>query len=205
MGRSEMDVSDERNKIIARLPLRSNGALMSFIEARELFAAISTDAIRILAGLQGALLSDALTGMQYCEWDETILRDYSRLCHIDALKFTRVQRLTDHLKSLQFYDDLIPHQDDHYPEERASQAAAILTVVVHQKLHGINGWYLVGVEPEVDHYPYIDDSKLRELLLVSDYDRENLVDFIVERDIFDGEALSHLLEDSHSAITGGVL
>lgn len=201
-----MSAPEERNKIIARLPLRSNGALISFVEARALFAAISTEAIRELGKLQGVLLSDALTGMQNYEWDETILRDYCRLCHLDALKFTRVQRLTDHLKSLQFYDALTQQQDDRYPEERASQAAAILTVIVHQKLHGTKGWWhVIGSGDEIEHYPYIDDAKLRELLLASDCDRDTLVNLIMERNIFDGAELARLLDSAHPALIDGAL
>jgi hypothetical protein len=202
-----MAAKTERDNLISRLPLRTNGgtSMMSFTKSRELFAAISTETIREMSSLRGVLLSDALTGIQHCEWDETILRDYCRLCHIDALKFTRVQHLTDRLASLQFYEHLTPQQEGYYPEERVSQATAILTVVAHQKLHGIEGWHVTGSAPKMEYYPYIDDAKLRELLLTSDYDRDVLVNLIVERNIFDGEELARIIGSAHPALVDGAL
>lgn len=190
--------SAERDLIFASLPMPLN-------EAQDKFAAISTEVIREMTDLPRRVLSNALLGVRYCEWDETILRDYCQLWNLDEMNLSRVQHITDRLKSLQFYEHLTPQQDDCYPLERASQAIAILKVIAHQKLHGVSGWFLVGSEPTIEHYRYIDDAKIRELLLASDYNRELVLGLILEREIFDGEELDRILKSAHPTLAQGAL
>jgi hypothetical protein len=174
-------------------------------EARESLAPFSTVTLREVSFLPVSARVDALAGVKFCEWDETILRDYCRLWYLRIFSLSRIQQTTDLLKSLQFYPELTTLEDRYYPAERKDQAVAILTVIAHQKLHGAHGWHMIGSEPEIERYPYIDDAKLRELLLANEYDREMIVTLVLERNIFDGGELARLLEDSHSAMIDGVL
>jgi len=195
----------ERDKLISDLTVR-NSNLVPLGTAIKRFAGISTATIRAMTHPnRDYIRADTCEGILMCGWDETMVRDYQQLWSVDGIMVTNIKHVTARLKSFQLYENLTPQEEDHYPEEREQQAETILKVLIHQKQHGADEWSVPSTHPGVKSYPFITDAKLRELLLGSDYDRDMVLSFILERNIFNGEDLARLLETTHPTLTQGAL
>lgn len=138
-------------------------------------------------------------------WSETKLNDYMALSN--AVELPDSMSVSDwHLDSYGLYPDLCPHDcNGPYPEERLSQLAALYRVTEHMADAGQNV-YRAGENGEGSVF-YIPDNDLRNLILHPDekYSRDDIVNVIRDRSIFDADLIRATLDFDTKSLRGGVL
>lgn len=112
-----------------------------------------------------------------------------------------------YLTSLTKYAGLVPQErGGSYPEERGEQCRALVRVMRHmehvseQPPHGF-----MRREGLAMKYPFIEDDELLGLLLYPDVDRESVIRVIMERDLYNVEAIREIVRNVHPSLLDGGL
>jgi hypothetical protein len=133
----------------------------------------------------------------FTSWDEQIVNDFLSNAQLllDSTRSHGIWVITEHVKVLGYYTELAPLGAQH-ATERSQQTDAIIRVAFHIQNSGndelIQKMTLKG--DIRDHHIYIADDQLRTLLLKSTYDRKTVLDFILQRDMFDADHITSILD-----------
>lgn len=117
--------------------------------------------------------------------------------------------IDEYLRPFPHYKELAPIGAEH-ATERAQQTAAILRVTFHVKAIGspeLRRAMVLDVKGDISEcrLPYINDEKLRALLLTSAYDREAVLDIVTQRNIYDADHIIALLDGISAPLATGAL
>jgi hypothetical protein len=147
-------------------------------------------------------------------WDEQKISDYlsnaydlqgdSNMTNSNSLNV-----IDGYLMMLSHYKELAPLGAEH-AVERARQTAAILKVTFHIKATAtpeIRQNMILDIKGDIRdyHLPYINDDKLRALLLTSTYDREAVLAIVTQRNIYDADHIVSLLDGISAPLVAGAL
>ena len=148
-------------------------------------------------------------------WGEMTVNDYLNTAKIlddDGLNHKGKPFLHPTLiASLRYFPEFVAYGDVRLEEracrikERASQTMAVMKVIMHMyrnphNLPDIDLWHeFLDTNDEWEEVPFIDDAKLRALILTSDYDRDTVVEIITTRSIFDADQIIDMLTTGGSA------
>jgi hypothetical protein len=146
-------------------------------------------------------------------WDDQMVSDFLPNAGVlqgdDAVNSSQLNTITRYLQVLKHYDGLAPFGEQH-AAERAQQVSAILKVTTHVVSNGsqdIRRAMSLDVEGDEGYRTvvYVNDDKLRDLLLGSAYDREAVVGIITQRNIYDADHIISLLDGVATPLTTGSL
>ena len=178
--------------------------------AASTIAAYSNHTLKLLSNpsLDSASLKIAKTGI-ISQWDDQQVSDF--LSNSELLKeLTSISNglsmMESYLKMLSYYEELSPLGSP----ERARQTAAILTFAMYAhknaSLEDRKGMVL-NVKGSIREFtlPYINDRKLRELLISSERAQEAVMDIVTQRSIFKAEHILALLDIESAPLASGNL
>lgn len=160
---------------------------------------------RILGSLSKPQMNLLLHGFTM-EWDEEKINDYISIA--SAVENNRIYsgELDLQLQALNYYEELTPIQSGQpYPLERAIQCHAIVEAASAIHWHAeddSDGVFATMADGEF--LPYIEDSRLRDLILHSD-ERNEVTRIIKERGITDAEVILEFLHSEAPAVAEGML
>jgi hypothetical protein len=124
---------------------------------------------------------------------------------VELTALTEVRDTDPITMGLRRYENLAPQRDGAYPARRIEQVSALTRVTTH--LIDLGYGIEHGVNDEGFNIHYIEDTKLRELL-TTHKDPAAVAYLITERDIFDTDQITALLDTmstTTNAIRNGVL
>jgi hypothetical protein len=147
-------------------------------------------------------------------WDDQMVSDYLNNAYLlqgdSAMTSTSsLDTISGYLRMFPYYTELAPTGSQH-AAERAQQTAAILKIAFHIKATGspeLRETMVLDIKGDSRDYrtPYINNEKLRGLLLNSEYDREAVLNIVLQRGIYDGEHVTALLATESHALGSGLL
>jgi hypothetical protein len=147
-------------------------------------------------------------------WNDQMVSDY--LSNAYLLQGDSSMTTSDNIDIIAGYLRVLPHYKELAPlgaqnaTERAQQAAAIFKITFHVKATGspeLRRVMTLDVKGDIREYrlPYINDDKLRALLLTSTYDREAVIDIVTQRNIYDAGHIVALLDGISAPLITGAL
>lgn len=142
-------------------------------------------------------------GFFFFDWNESITNDYLAMTRADEIHIITAD-IDKHIDALKFYDGVVPHSGGAYPEERAEQIIAITRVLMY--MHNQDENILVSFKDEGSWklLPFINEPRLRELLVKSPQ-RDTVVNIVIERGIMNADVIAGMLASSIPALVDGVL
>lgn len=146
---------------------------------------------------------DITAGFFFFNWGESTANDYLAMTRADEVHIIAAD-LDKHIDALKFYDGVVPHSGDAYPEERAEQIVAITRVLCHMNRQDENILVPFKDEGSWKLLPFINEPKLRELLVKSPQ-RDTVVNIVIERGIMDADVISNMLASTIPSLIDGVL
>jgi hypothetical protein len=147
-------------------------------------------------------------------WDDQMVSDYLSNAYLlqgDSGMTTsyNLDIIAGYLRVLPHYKELAPLGAQH-ADERAQQTAAIFKITFHVKATGspeLRRAMALDIKGDIRDYslPYINDDRLRALLLTSTYDREAVLNIVTQRNIYDADHIVALLNDISAPLVTGSL
>jgi hypothetical protein len=177
-----------------------------FNVAKEAIAGYSQDTLhRIMGNLSKPHMNLLVHGFTM-DWDEAKINDYISIAEVVSDNDIYSGELENQLQALSYYEDLTPVQPGHpYPLERALQCHAIVAAVSAIHWHADEDSHGVFTTMDDGEFiPYIQDPKLRALILYSD-NRNDIARIIKERGITEVEVIMEFLHSEAPAVADGML
>jgi len=177
-----------------------------FDQSYTVLAGYATDTLhRIIENLSTSHMNLLIHGFTM-GWDEDTINDYISIAATVQTNKMYSGELGYHLQSFAYYKDLAPIQPGlPYPLKRASQCIAIIeTVIAMQDAADDDSDGVFTRMDDGEFLPYIQDSKLRDLILHSD-ERTEATRIIKQRGITDADVILEFLYSDAPALSSGML
>lgn len=177
-----------------------------FNTAKEAVAGYSPDTLhRIMGELSKSHMNLLVHGFSM-EWDENKVNDYISIAKAVEENEIYSGDLEGQLQALGYYEELTPAQPGSpYPLERALQCHAIVGATQAIHWHADEESYGVFITMDDGEFiPYIQDPKLRGMILHSD-ERNEIARIIKERGITDVAVIMEFLHSEAPAVSEGML
>jgi hypothetical protein len=201
-----MTPSDEREQLIQMTARHLAGSTShNPLRFRDAIKSFTTETLNRLSEFSFSRdqRETITSGFFFFDWDEAIANDYLAMTRAEEFHIITAD-IDKHIDALKFYDGVVPHSGGAYPEERAAQVVAITRVLCY--MHNQDENILVTFKDEGSWklLPFINEPKLRELLVKSPQ-RDAVVSIVIERGIMDADVITAMLESSIPVLVDGVL